>query len=222
MQTFFESYKNSGDLHHAYFLVGDTKHILSNLIPFLKDKVGVSVQGSADFWHGKFHNMTVEETKSIYAMSQNKDFARGKKIFIIETDFITEEAQNTMLKFFEEPTPGTHFFIVSPQDFLLPTLQSRIIKIHTIARSSETKESILSLNLKERIDRVKVITESIKDDEGTKQDAISLLNDIEKELYTDGVEKNYDRLELCQKTRQSLYDRGAPIKIVLENLLISI
>jgi len=223
MQILVDSYKKSGDLHHAYFLVGDTKSILVQLKDFLENTVGVSVQGSADFWQGKFHNMTVGEAKSIYSMSQNKDFSSGKKFFIIETDFITEEAQNTMLKFFEEPTPGTHFFIVSPQDFLLPTLRSRV---HTIIPSyvevRPSQVSVVEMNLKERLEVVKKIIDSIKDEESTKQDAIELLNQIEGELYKVGVEKNKMSLEICGLARASLYDRGAPVKMILENVMLSI
>jgi hypothetical protein len=36
------------------------------------------------------------------------------------------------------------------------------------------------------------------------------------------VEKSADDLALCQKTREALYDRGAPVKMILENLMISL
>jgi ribosomal protein L31E len=78
------------------------------------------------------------------------------------------------------------------------------------------------MDLKERLEVVKEITEAIKDEEKTKQDAITFLNTIEKELYKGGVEKNYEKLKVCEETRASLYDRGAPVKIILENLVLSI
>jgi hypothetical protein len=69
---------------------------------------------------------------------------------------------------------------------------------------------------------VKEITDGIKDEEKTKQDAISFLNKVERELYNDSVLKNAEKLKVCQQTRESLYDRGAPIKMILENLVLSI
>ncbi len=223
MQKIFDSYKNSGNLHHAYFLVGDKIKISSNLTVFLRDEVGVKTSGSADFWHGKFHNMTVDQAKDVFSLSQNKDFDGGRKIFIIETDFITEEAQNSMLKFFEEPTEGTHFFIISPQDNLLPTLKSRVVTIYiNNIDQLDTEDSILDKNLSDRLNVVKKITEAIKDEESTKQEAINLLNSIEQQLYVKGLSSNYEKLALCQTTRASLYDRGAPVKMILENLMINI
>lgn len=223
MQKIFDSYKNSRELYHAYFIIGDKEEIIPNLISFLNNEVGVKTVGSADFWHRNFHNMTIDEAKEVFSLSQNKNFSDGRKVFIIETDFITEEAQNSMLKFFEEPTSGTHFFIVSPQDNLLPTLKSRVLTVYVNASKQKNEVGcLLDKNLGERLDMVKKITESIKDEGSTKQDAIDLLNSIEQELHAGGVEKNYEKLVLCQKTRLSLYDRGAPVKIILENLVINI
>lgn len=78
------------------------------------------------------------------------------------------------------------------------------------------------MSMKERMDKVKDIVESIKDEEMTKQDAINLLNQIERDLYEEGVEKNKEKLKICEETRASLFDRGAPIKMILENLVLSI
>jgi DNA polymerase III delta prime subunit len=141
---------------------------------------------------------------------------------VIEADFITEEAQNALLKVFEEPTPGTHFFILSPQDILLPTLRSRMVVEICESEQNKRVKSILNLELGERLEAVKEITEAISDEEKTKQDAITFLNQIETELYKQGVEKNHKSLLVCEEARASLYDRGAPVKMILENLVLSI
>ena len=86
----------------------------------------------------------------------------------------------------------------------------------------EKLKKVLDLSLAERLTLVKVLTESISDEEKTKQDAIVLLNQVEAELYEKGVEKSAKSLEVCESARASLYDRGAPVKIILENLMLSI
>ena len=65
----------------------------------------------------------------------------GKKIFIIETGFFTREAQNSLLKVFEEePTEGTHFFVFTPSaETLLPTLRSRMVILHQKRKVSKTR-----------------------------------------------------------------------------------
>lgn len=213
---------HAGGLHHAYFVIEHrAEEIISKLKHFLENTVGVKTSGNPDFWHGKFDTLTIDHARDIAEASARRDFSGGRKIFIIETDFITEEAQNSLLKVFEEPTTGTHFFIISPQDILLPTLRSRMVVLLNES-GVETSESILKLKLKDRLARVKEITDAISDEEKTKQDAILLLNQIEKELYDLGTQKSAGSLKVCESARASLYDRGAPIKMILENVMLSV
>lgn len=221
MEQLINSYKQSQNLHHAYFLVGDRETIFLELMSFLENSVGVQTSGNPDFWIGQFDSLGIDDARVIAESSERKDFSSGKKIFIIQADFLGQEAQNSLLKVFEEPTEGTHFFIISPQDVLFPTLRSRMQVILT-TNNAEKGKSVLSLNMKDRLAIVKEITDGISDEEKTKQDAISLLNSVEKELYEKGVEKSARALRMCERARASLYDRGAPIKIILEQLLLNV
>ncbi|MFA5889217.1 MAG: hypothetical protein WCW47_00105 [Candidatus Paceibacterota bacterium] len=221
MQRLIDSYKKSGNLHHAYFLVGDTESVFSDLKSFLENEVGINTTGNPDFWHGKYNTLNIEGARVIAESQDRKDFSDGRKVFIIQADFITEEAQNSLLKVFEEPTAGTHFFIISPQDNLLPTLRSRMQVISQKSIKS-IKSKVLEMGIADRLEKVKEITDAIGDEDATKQDAITLLNQIESELYEAGVEKNHKALEICELTRVSLYDRGAPVKMILENLVLSV
>jgi hypothetical protein len=221
MDELINSYKQSNQLHHAYFLVGDGEVILPKLNSFLEKNVGVKITGNPDFWSAKLDTLTIEEARNLAEASERKDFSGSKKIFIIQTDFITLEAQNSLLKVFEEPTFGTHFFIISPQDILLPTLRSRVV---TIVESPdlEQSESVLKLKMKERLAKIKEITDAISDEESTKQEAISFLNKIEMDLYKKGAGEKSKELKICEATRAALLDRGAPVKIILENLMLNI
>lgn len=222
MQQLIDSYQKTKSLHHAYFLVGNVEEIFSKLKIFLEENVGVETTGSADFSHSKYKTLNIDGSRNISESQGRKDFGGKKKFFVIEADFITEEAQNSLLKVFEEPTDGTHFFIISPQDILLPTLRSRVQVILNNFELKNVSKSPFDMKLAERIALVKEITEGISDEEKTKQDAITLLNQIETELYNKGVEKNAEALRVCAESRLSLYDRGAPVKIILENLMLSI
>ena len=244
MQGFIDLYKNSETLHHAYFFVShEVDEVVSKLKHFLEEHLGIKTHGNPDVTHHQFKTLTIDEARQLATASERKSFVQGltlhnsKKIFIIEADFITEEAQNSLLKVFEEPTAGTHFFIISPQDILLPTLRSRMQVINVSKGVLDTKQSILDLTPAERLVKVKEITDAIKDsdpslqsyDEAkrTKQDAISLLNQIERELYEKfcGNQMSTEcaqSLKVCEEARQALYDRGAPVKMILENVMLSI
>ncbi len=217
-------YKNTGKLHHAYFVVGDTQQGHTELVTFLVNILGIQATGNPDVSFFEFDTFSIGDSRLLGLSQERKSFDGGKKIFIIRANSVTEEAQNALLKVFEEPTEGTLFFILSPQDILLPTLRSRVQIINIKQQNSQTAEktTFLKTGVGERIALVKEIADGISDDEKTKQDAISLLNTIEEELYRDGLLKNARALSLCEAARSSLYDRGAPVKMILENLLLSI
>ncbi len=215
------TFRTTGTIHHAYFVVGDGAETFPHVHTFLGESMGVKTQGNPDFWHGKFDVFSIEDARKVSISQEAKDFAGNKKIFIIEANSIGEQAQNSLLKVFEEPTAGTHFFILMPQDTLLPTLRSRMIILDTRTERVAVK-SVLGMNFGERLALVKEITTGISDDEKTKQDAIGLLNQIEGELYSLGVEKSLLPLHICQLARISLYDNGAPVKMILENVMLSI
>ncbi len=223
MKNFFETVKNVGDLHHAYFFVGDAVEVKEELLEFFDTKLKIKVQGNPDFKILNFENLTVDHARLIRESSEKMNFGE-KMMFLISFESASIEAQNSLLKTLEEPSQNTHFFFISPQDNLLPTLKSRmvIIKSQNSNPKSQNEESILNLSFKERLDKVKEITEAISDEDATKQDAIDFLNSIETELAQDSVEKNSKALKVCQNTREYLLDRGAPVKIILENLVLSI
>ncbi len=217
---------NSEQLHHAYlFVTHEVDELVTELKNFLEKELGIKTAGNPDVSHQQFKTLSIEQARNLVEAQARKTVSspekEQRKIFIIETDFITEEAQNALLKAFEEPTAGTHFFIISPQDTLLPTLRSRM---HVVVHNSADKKSasILNLNLADRMAKVKEITDAISDEEKTKQDAIALLNQIETELYKKGTEKSAPSLKICEDARQALYDRGAPVKMILENVMLSV
>lgn len=211
----------SSFLHHAYLLVGDRVSSKSFLEDFLNNQLNISISGNPDVRIISVGSLSIDSVRSIKISEEFKGFDNKKKIFIIETDFITEEAQNALLKIFEEPTKGTHFFVSISQDIVLPTLRSRM-QIVNIDNTNKENKFTLSNSVLERMKEVKNIVDDISDDNQTKQSAIDFVNNIEKELYKAGVEKNHKSLILCEEARKSLYDRGAPIKMILESLVLSL
>jgi DNA polymerase III delta prime subunit len=221
MNPFEKIYEEN--LHHAYLVVGNLDMARRQVLDFLR-RIGMTVVGNPDLRHEKYDTFTKNLAGDLVLAAAQKSFGEktGRKIFIIETNIMTEEAQNALLKIFEEPTIGTHFFILMPQDILLPTLRSRMQIVNLENHQSEKSENIMKRPIVDRLTMIKEITDGIVDEEKTKQDAIALLNKIESELYARGVENESKKLKLCQTTRAALYDRGAPIKMILENLVINI
>jgi hypothetical protein len=182
MDTLVTTFRETGQLHHAYLIINGNG---AEVVEFLENDVGLKTSGNPDFQEIKLPTMNIEYARDLVAAQGMKDIQSGRKIFIIHTDFITEEAQNALLKVFEEPTVGTHFFILTPQDAgFLPTLLSRMVVIRNIVLeiAFEKGKSILKMNMAERLGMVKKITEEIGEglkEQKTKKDAIIFLNSIE-------------------------------------------
>src|SRR3989344_1610534 len=99
---------NKDNLHHAYLIEGDKDKILPELLEFI-EKLGVK-QGSADFSQIELDTFKVEDARNLKSYAMEKGFSAQKKIFIISANSFLLEAQNTLLKVFEEPIENTHFF----------------------------------------------------------------------------------------------------------------
>ncbi len=206
-------------LHHAYLLIGHREKTKSFVNDFLSKSLGLNISSSPDIRIISSSNLTIDDVRQIKIYEEFKDFGGKRKIFIIDSDFITLEAQNALLKILEEPTSGTHFFIIIPQDTTIDTLRSRVHVLY-LNEDLNQEEQILSLSLKDKLSLIKKISEDSTNN--PKQQAINFLNKIEEELYKEGSLKNFKKITLCQNTRKYLYDKGAPIKMILESFVLSL
>jgi len=102
-----------GILHHAYCLDGEKSKLFPELCNFLDSEFCFKTTGNPDFWYGESDTFGIDDGRRLKEMVSKKPFdkAQGKKIFVLAFNFITNEAQNSLLKIFEEPTEETHFFI---------------------------------------------------------------------------------------------------------------
>ena len=225
---FLKNYKRDGILHHAYLLLGDRKILLPSLFRFIENDVGIATSGNPDFWQAHFDIFGIDEARTLKEMQNRKSFSGGKKIFVISLNSITREAQNSLLKVFEEPTEDTHFFVIaSSAENFIPTLRSRFFVL-----DKKKDEDVSDLNrlrsladnfLKQKPPERFVLLKKIIDDK-ERMEAISFLNALEwllqtktKSGYTPETVSIFD--EIAQ-SRSYLYDRAPSIKIILEHLAL--
>lgn len=209
-----------GDLHHAYLIEGRSEAVVPALIDFFETEAKIKTSGNPDFWHGTFETIGIEEGRHIKERQSFTAFSEGIKIFVISAQSITHEAQNALLKVFEEPTPRTHFFLILPSvESLLPTFFSRLL--HHVHQSEGLEadrlaKKFLPLSPAERIALLSFIIE-----DKNKALALSFLTSLEKVLRSS--KKNilpedvavFDEIITC---RSYLQDRSPSVKIILEYL----
>lgn len=210
--------------HHAYFIHAFKDGALK-LKEHLKKAFGISHTQNPDFYHEKFDVIGIDDSRKLKELHSSKSFKEGtKRIFIIESAGITREAQNALLKIFEEPNEDTHFFLIMPSvEVLLSTLRSRLSVIKTEQENPavESAENFLKLSAKQRIEFVDEIAERIADEKATKSDVIEFLTALEVVLYKKGLENNTQALKAVFKARDFVNDRSASVKQLLEFVALS-
>ncbi len=235
---------NKENLHHAYLIEGSFEDSLGGVLEYLENELNFSLKNNPDFYRGEFDTFGIDDGRMINELQSKKtlsekdpkSFGSGKQIFIIKTNFITREAQNSLLKMFEEPTVDTHFFILmNSGEVLLPTLRSRLMIIKSEVSSSLQEKFVqeyLKANIGERMEMIKVFfgdpKSSKMNGQGTKKKikadksgAIEFLNELEKQLrekidIKKATKEQFFVFEEIIKCRGYLNDRSPSVKMLLE------
>ncbi|GMQ95400.1 MAG: hypothetical protein BMS9Abin13_513 [Patescibacteria group bacterium] len=223
MRSIIDAYKKTGSLHHAYLIEGDKECVLPELYEMLESVLEFPVKGNPDFWHGEFDTFGIGESRELKEMQSRKPVAGERKIFVVSVNFFTTEAQNALLKAFEEPVKGTHFFIITPHaDALLPTLRSRLFTIAQLQGTAPDRESedLAKDFLKsEKVARLSLVKNII--DAKDKNKAISFLNALEAILHErlQNIRcRTSNVLEEILKCRGYLRGRAPSVKMILEHI----
>ena len=196
--------------HHAYYAEG-------SLSEFDAHKAALK-----PFWASSFERFGIDESRELIALSSLKNF--NEAVFLIGAASITSEAQQALLKLFEEPQKGTTFVLLIPHGALLPTLKSRMLpypELSTVTKDSPRQVEagkFLKTGGKERSD---VIAKLLKDDEGVKERVRDFVNALEIELVKD-IKKNRQVLQDIAMVRDYVCDRAPSLKMLLEHLALSL
>ena len=184
------------NLHHAYLIEGMRDLIIPEIVKFC-ESVNIKTSGNPDFIHISIDNFKIDEAFDLRAMSSNKSFSSAKKIFVICVNNFSLDAENVLLKMFEEPIPDTHFFLVVPDiNALLKTLISRFYLIKSKNKSNSGQieaKKFIAMSLRNRIDFIKeLLAEPEKEDEegneiavldSTRSNDLKFLNELETILH---------------------------------------
>ncbi|KKR43891.1 hypothetical protein A2356_02935 [Candidatus Nomurabacteria bacterium RIFOXYB1_FULL_39_16] len=225
---------DKNNLHHAYLIEGARDEIVPEVLAFCED-INIKTSGNPDFCHISIDNFKIDEAFDLRAMSTNKSFSSEKRIFLICANSFSLDAENVLLKMFEEPVPDTHFFLIVPDaNALLKTLVSRFYLISPtpgVGVGITEAEKFIAMPLRDRIDFIKELLTEIEeeDEEGneivaqdsTRSKAIKFLNTLESVLHNNFL-KNKDCFEHIFKVREFLRMPGSSTKSLMESVALVI
>jgi len=209
---------------HAYLLKGTWNDVGAELESAVTLALETKLSGNADVVRIDRDVFGIDDARFVTTFQSRRATIGGKKIIMLTCRSMTREAQNALLKVFEEPTPHTYFFLVTGiVRVLLPTLRSRLFELtHKIEeRVSEHARTFLSSASSERL----VFLEKIVHDKDTETARI-LLDEILSELYGGGIaaagRAHTYALEEVIRARQCLGRRGSSLKLLLEHIALVI
>lgn len=228
---------DKNNLHHAYLIEGAREEVVSEISAFCNN-INIKTFGNPDFIHISIDNFKINEAFDLRAMSKNKSFSSEKKIFLICVNSISTDAQNVLLKMFEEPIENTHFFLIVPDaNSLLKTLVSRFYLISVrqgLTEDIKEIEKFITLPLKSRIDFIKeLLAESEEEDsegneiialDSTRSKALKFLNALESVLHEKMSKGVLDTsfFEHIFKVREFLRMPGSSTKSLMESVALII
>ncbi|MEI7810557.1 MAG: hypothetical protein WCI41_03320 [bacterium] len=226
-----KDYLDKNNLHHAYLIEGKYEEVSPAIFDFLNE-INIDTTGNPDFSEMMFDSFKIDDARNLKSKSSEKGFSNNKKIYIISANNFLLEAQNTLLKMFEEPIPNTHFFLVVPDtDVLLKTLISRFYLIK-IERNTEDEEKnaqlFIKMQMKDRISFIKEILTEEDEEEGIlntdtpRSKALIFLNALEIVLHKKMSKTVFDTsvFEHIFKIREFLRQPGSSAKSLMESVAI--
>ncbi|MES2315425.1 MAG: hypothetical protein V4486_01680 [Patescibacteria group bacterium] len=213
---------NKNNLHHAYLIEGTRDEVVPELIAFIQNEEVVQIN---------LDSFKIDDARNLKSYGAEKGYSDKKKVFIISANSFLLEAQNTLLKMFEEPIEDTHFFLIVPDvSALLKTFISRFYLIRTKEGTPlREAEEFIKMPLQRRIDFIKeLLTEADEDEENpaldsTRSKALKFLNAIESCLHK--TLQNFSSVTCYHhifKVREFLRMPGSSTKSLMESVAIMI
>ncbi len=222
-------------MHHAFVIEAEGESGAALAREWAARELGMEGAANPDIVVLPYGLFSVEDARRVAEVAMQGPVAGEHKAIIIAASRAYREAQNALLKLFEEPPAGTYLFLILPSlGGLLPTLRSRVhvlevtsSKYH-VASISEAAQAFLKASREKRGAMVKKLVAGKDEEErrAHRDKAIALVNGIEAATYVHfhaNVGHRTSHIELLgeiQVLRGYLHERSTPVRMILEHLAI--
>lgn len=201
------------DNHHAVVLFGSS--IAESSVP-LEYKTQ-----RPDVVHVLADRFSIAEARELIRSAELLAFEGGSRIFVLCAQEIALDAQNALLKLFEEPPAHVRFFIVLKQSsYILPTLLSRLFVYDEVKTASlednETFQTFMSASYK---DRLTLVADNTKNKNATWIEA--LVQGCE-DFAASSPHTHQNVLKKVLFVRSYIGTKGSSAKMLLEELALSL
>ena len=220
--------------HHAFVIEAEAEEGIKAAETWVKKELGMKTGNNPDVAVMRYGLLSVDDARRVSELAAGAAFAGDTKAVIISASRAYHEAQNALLKLFEEPPEGTFLFLILPSlGGLLPTLRSRVqvlsagkTKNTTIYGSNSVATEFMKATKEKRSAMIKKLA-SGKDEEErreNREEALAIINGIEQAAYAEFKRGGPTATLLSDiaELRGHLHDRSAPVRMILEHLSLVI
>jgi hypothetical protein len=224
--------------HHAFFVAGGREEGIQAALAFAERELGMPLTGNPDIIIERYGLFSVDDARRVAAKASLAPLRGSEKLYVIAANRIFHEAQNAMLKLFEEPPAGTTLIMVLPSEGdLIYTLRSRLLPLPESGERAQVLEeevqafAVGGAAAREKIVE-KILDDAKSDDDEEKQEAraraLRLAEGLSRAGYVawrreagpDSRDAMQSFLTDLDRLIPILHDRAAPLKPILEHILI--
>lgn len=211
--------------HHAIFFEGNFKTDIDAVINFIAKDLEFGEEGNPDILIFTSEKLGVEKAREIRQYSQSLPLKEKFLHIIVGFDSATLEAQNALLKSFEEPGVATKFYLLVPSlKSIIPTLKSRLMvvvlpnKFESVLFKKEISEFIKS-GKGNRLKIVEKISDDLKEEKLLKSDIYIFLKVLKDEIMKD-YKKNKELISNIS-TAEKYLESSSSVKQLLSLVALS-
>ena len=207
------------------------------VLTYAEHTLGMVRKGNPDILVLRYSVCSVEQARKLLSYASQSGLS-GQKLIVLATERIFHQAQNALLKVFEEPPEGIVLVLVVPSiGVLLPTLRSRLMTLpsqesavvpHLISepamafiQASQTEREKI---VKKLLDRSKSDIDTVK--QGARVEAQQIVAGITYVVHEVWRKKRSSEQEILLSELETvtpmLYQPSAPLKLIFEHLLLTV
>ncbi len=196
-------------MHHANLIIGEKNWGMAH-IP-LCDR-----ESCSDVIVYNSERMSIDDARALILNAGMRPVERTYRSFIIQTDQILHDAQNALLKLFEEPNVHTIFYLILPrEEILIPTLRSRL-SIIAKEYANDAYDAFTIFKKLSYAERIEEIGNRIK-----KEDAGWMKEIVEGFTQYAHESKNPEHIQNALMLGEYFYTNGSAKKMLLEHTALS-
>jgi len=238
--------KKGYKLHHFNIIESGNEPVVSDLC---KKVLNFNTQANPNYFYKKYDSFLVDNARDLITQQNRKHKTGESMIFVIDCGSINTQAQNSLLKIFEEGQLDVYFFLLIPQvNLLLPTLISRAViykadkklinnesyEQEDINKDSDDKQSktdfpnleeLRKMSLKDKMKLSDNLISKYKKEQIDKSELKNFINSIIVEMNNEILNsdtKSISKIKKINQLTEYFDNNGAHLKSLLDFFMLTI